>query len=123
MSNKRSKADSHVLPNQLTVQMEVTSMSNDAFVDAYFARINYQGDTDVSAQTLHALHAAHTLNIPFENLDVFLGKPILLDQDSLYKKIIQNKRGGYCFEMNGLFSIVLKELGFKVTDLLARGTL
>ena len=97
-------------------------MTDESFVRAYFERINYHGSTDVSVKTLHDLHAAHTLNIPFENLDVYLGRPILLDQDSLYEKIIVNKRGGDCFEMNGLFSLVLKTLGFKVTDLLARGT-
>ncbi|MFZ7120157.1 MAG: arylamine N-acetyltransferase family protein [Eubacteriaceae bacterium] len=97
-------------------------MSNDNFnIEAYFERIKYNGKSDVSYETLKALHIAHTLNVPFENLDVYLGKPILLDRDSLYKKIVENKRGGYCFEMNGLFSFILKELGFKVTDLLARG--
>lgn len=97
-------------------------MVDDAYIKAYLERINYHGRTDVSVETLHALHAAHTLNIPFENLDVYLGRYIFLDQDSLYRKIIVKKRGGYCFEMNGLFSLVLKALGFKVTDLLARGT-
>lgn len=90
-------------------------------VKDYLDRINYHGKTEVSADTLRALHIAHTLNVPFENLDVYDRKPILLDKESLYKKIVHNKRGGYCFEMNGLFSAVLKELGFKVSDLLARG--
>lgn len=98
-----------------------SSMQKDVFnIDAYFKRIDYSGKKDVSYETLHGLHTAHTLNIPFENLDVYFRKPIPLDQDSLYEKIVKNKRGGYCFEMNGLFSIVLKQLGFKVTDLLAR---
>ncbi|WP_041276067.1 arylamine N-acetyltransferase family protein [Desulfosporosinus acidiphilus] len=91
-------------------------------IDAYLERINYEGNVDVSYETLYALHTSHTLNVPFENLDVYNRKPILLDTESLYKKIVENKRGGYCFEMNGLFSYILKELGFKVTDLLARGT-
>lgn len=98
-------------------------MSNEALnVGAYLERINYKGRTDVSFETLYGLHTAHTLNVPFENLDVYFKKPILLDRDSLYKKIVENRRGGYCFEMNGFFSMVLKELGFKVTDLLVRGT-
>lgn len=92
-------------------------------IDAYFKRIDYSGEKDVSYETLYGLHTAHTLNIPFENLDVYLGKPIPLDPDSLYEKIVENKRGGYCFEMNGLFSLVLKQLGFKVTNLLARRTI
>lgn len=98
-------------------------MSNESLnIAAYLERINYTGKTDVSYETLYGLHTAHTFNVPFENLDVYCEKPILLDQDSLYKKLVENKRGGYCFEMNGFFSIVLKELGFKVTDLLCRGT-
>lgn len=98
-------------------------MSNNLFnISAYLERIKYEGKIDISYETLYSLHIAHTLNIPFENLNVYYRKPILLDRESLYKKIVENKRGGYCFEMNGLFSIILKELGFKVTDLLARVT-
>ncbi|MCR4434729.1 MAG: arylamine N-acetyltransferase [Clostridiales bacterium] len=92
-------------------------------IDAYLERIKYEGKTDVSYETLYGLHTSHTLNVPFENLDVYFKKPILLDRDSLFKKIVENKRGGYCFEMNGIFSFVLQELGFKVTNLLARGTM
>lgn len=89
-------------------------------LDLYFERINYTGGTDNSEDTLREIHIAHTLNIPFENLDVFYKRPISLDESSLYKKIVKNRRGGYCFEMNGIFSIVLKKLGFKVSNLLAR---
>ncbi|MGC7871952.1 arylamine N-acetyltransferase family protein [Desulfosporosinus sp. SYSU MS00001] len=98
-------------------------MTKDLYnIDAYLERIKYEGKVDVSYETLYALHTSHTLNVPFENLDVYNRTPILLDPGSLYEKIVKNKRGGYCFEMNGLFSFILKELGFKVTDLLARGT-
>ncbi|NLO48305.1 MAG: arylamine N-acetyltransferase, partial [Clostridiales bacterium] len=89
----------------------------------YFDRIGFRGKADVSFETLNALHTAHTLNIPFENLDVYYKRPLLLDKESLFKKIVTGKRGGYCFEMNGLFSFVLREIGFKVTDLLAGGRL
>ena len=92
-------------------------------IDSYFERIDYNGRTDVSEETLYELHISHTLNVPFENLDVYYKKPVLLDEASLYNKIVKNRRGGYCFEMNGLFSFVLKRIGFRVTDLLARGTL
>lgn len=98
-------------------------MANESFnLDAYFKRVNYKGKTDISLETLNGLHVAHTLNVPFENLDVFFGKEPLLDRESLYKKIVENNRGGYCFEMNGLFSFVLQEIGFNVTNLLARPT-
>ena len=92
-------------------------------LDSYLERIEYNGGTDISEETLRELHITHTLNIPFENLDVYYGKPVLLDEVSLFNKIVKNRRGGYCFEMNGLFSFVLQKLGFKVTNLLARGTM
>lgn len=87
----------------------------------YLDRINFKGNAEVSSQALYDLHVAHTFNVPFENLDVFFRRPILLDEESLFEKIVGNRRGGYCFEMNGIFSMVLKELGYKVTDLLAKG--
>lgn len=89
-------------------------------ISSYLKRIKYEGKTEISYETLCNLHIAHMLNVPFENLNVYYKKSILLDRESLYEKIVENKRGGYCFEMNGLFSFILKELGFKVTDLLAR---
>ncbi|WP_246169850.1 arylamine N-acetyltransferase family protein [Alkalibaculum sporogenes] len=92
-------------------------------VGSYLERIKYKGKTDITYKTLYGLHTAHTLEIPFENLDVYYRKPISLDRESLFNKIVENKRGGYCFEMNGLFSFILEELGFKVTNLLARGTM
>ncbi len=99
-------------------------MANEIFnIDSYLERINYKGRTSVSEETLHELHVAHTLNVPFENLDVFYKKPVLLDENSLFKKIVENRRGGYCFEMNGIFSLVLQKLGFKLINLLARGTM
>jgi N-hydroxyarylamine O-acetyltransferase len=86
----------------------------------YFRRISYTGNRVMCPQTLKQLHRHHVLAIPFENLDVHLGRPILLDEDSLYKKIVLGNRGGYCYEMNGLFAIYLQQLGFKVNYLLAR---
>lgn len=99
-------------------------MSSEAFnLDAYLERINYHGSKEPTYETLSDLHIAHTFNIPFENLDVFFHKPLPLDKESVYKKLVEQKRGGYCFEMNALFAVVLRELGFKVTDLLAAGRL
>jgi N-hydroxyarylamine O-acetyltransferase len=99
-------------------------MKNDIFnLDSYFERINYKGSTEAGEDTLRDIHIAHTLNVPFENLDVFYRRPILLDGAPLYKKMVKERRGGYCFEMNGLFSLVLEEMGFKVTNLLARVTI
>jgi len=92
-------------------------------LDAYFERINYSGSKEPIEETLNDIHICHTLNVPFENLDVFYGKPPLLDEVSLYNKIVKNRRGGYCFEMNGIFSVALKSMGFRVTNLLARVTI
>ena len=98
-------------------------MKSDGFnLESYFERINYQGSTAAGETTLRDIHIAHTLNVPFENLDVFYKKPILLDDASLFRKIVTDRRGGYCFEMNGIFSLVLQEMGFKVTNLLAKVT-
>lgn len=68
---------------------------------------------------LHALTQAHALAIPFENVDVLLGRPILLEPAALYHKLVEGHRGGYCFEQNGLFLEVLTRLGFHVRPLRA----
>ena len=87
---------------------------------AYFDRIEYRGATSPTLETLKALHLAHATHIPFENLDVLLGRPIRLDLPSVFAKLVTNKRGGYCFEQNRLFASVLESLGFSVTCLSAR---
>ncbi len=87
---------------------------------AYLDRINYQGSTEPTAATLKALHYQHMLTVPFENLDIILGKSIVLDESAFYRKIVDQKRGGFCYELNGLFAKLLQELGFQVTLLSAR---
>jgi N-hydroxyarylamine O-acetyltransferase len=89
-------------------------------LDAYLTRIEYSGDRRATAKTLRAVHRAHATHIPFENLDILLGKPIKLDLRSLQEKIVRDRRGGYCFEQNALLAIALEELGFVVTRLAAR---
>lgn len=86
----------------------------------YFKRIDYNGGNQVSAVTLKQLHLGHVMHIPFENLDVFAGKNISLELDDLFDKLVRRHRGGYCFEMNGLFAAVLTAMGFPVTRHLAR---
>lgn len=97
-------------------------MESPAAVDlyAYFERIAYSGPVEPTIDTLYALHFAHATHIPFENLDVLLGRPIRLDLDSLQTKLVIGRRGGYCFEQNLLFAAVLEQLGFQVTRLGAR---
>jgi N-hydroxyarylamine O-acetyltransferase len=89
-------------------------------IDLYLARIRYQGSVRPTATTLRALHEAHMLAVPFENLDIGLGQAIKLDQDSLWEKIVERRRGGFCYELNGLFVLLLRELGFRV-ELLSAG--
>lgn len=89
-------------------------------VQAYLDRINYGGDCASSCETLRALHRAHVLAVPFENIDNFLGRPISLEPKDLFAKVVTARRGGYCYELNGLFSLLLEAMGFPVTRLIAR---
>jgi N-hydroxyarylamine O-acetyltransferase len=89
-------------------------------LDAYFRRICYSGSRAPTLRTLAALHALHPTAIPFENLDTLRGAPVRLDLDSLERKLVRQRRGGYCFEQNLLFTHVLTALGFRVVGLSAR---
>jgi len=96
-------------------------MSGDGFdVDAWFRRIGHDGPREPDLATLRAVIAAHTATIPFENIDVLLGRPPKLDLESLQRKMIAGGRGGYCFEQNALLYAGLAALGFRVTGLIAR---
>ena len=89
-------------------------------LDAYLKRIGYAGSREPTAETLYGLHRAHLYSVPFENLDVVLKRPIRLDPASLQRKIVTERRGGYCFESNGLLFHALQAMGFGVTPLAAR---
>jgi N-hydroxyarylamine O-acetyltransferase len=84
-------------------------------INRYLERIRYSGRRTPDRQTLVALHQAHLLAIPYENLDIHLGRPLTLDMPAIYHKLVESGRGGWCYEMNGLFAWVLQELGFRVT--------
>ena len=88
-------------------------------IKAYLQRINYRGSLAATAQTLQELQVAHLLTVPFENLSIHSAEPIILDDDALFEKIVVRSRGGFCYELNGLFAALLRELGFKVTMLSA----
>ncbi len=94
--------------------------ANSEQLQQYFERIHFDGVAKPDIQTLFDLHRQHTFVIPFENLAIFEGQDILVDPDSLFDKIVQRGRGGYCFEMNGLLAFILRRIGFDVRDLLAR---
>ena len=84
-------------------------------LDAYLQRINYEGSLEPSFATLRDLHSAHLLRIPYENLDIHLGRALILDKQAIFQKLVTEQRGGWCFEMNGLFAWVLQKLGFDVS--------
>jgi N-hydroxyarylamine O-acetyltransferase len=89
-------------------------------LDAYLNRIGYHGARKVDLETLIALHRAHVRTIPYENLDVALGRTLSLDEATIYAKLVTARRGGWCYEMNGLFAWALQELGFTVTRLASK---
>ena len=89
-------------------------------VKAYVSRIGYRGSLAPNKKTLFALQEAHLWSIPFENLDIHYGQKIVLDAELIYYKIIEKKRGGFCYELNGLFYLLLKELGFDLKRISAR---
>ncbi len=87
-------------------------------VDSYLTRISYSGPRDASYTTLCGLQSAHMLSVPFENLDIVpLHRPISLEIAALWDKIVTRRRGGFCYELNGMFAWLLKEIGFRVTHL------
>jgi|SRR5579872_2645810 len=95
-------------------------MSDPINLDAYLGRIGYTGPREPTLATLSAIQKAHMSRIPFENLDVLLDRGIRLDLDSLQKKLVMAKRGGYCFEHSTLLAQVLEQLGFSVERHAAR---
>ncbi|MFE2142347.1 arylamine N-acetyltransferase [Streptomyces sp. NPDC059456] len=89
-------------------------------VRAYLDRLGITGPLEPDADTLRRLHRAHALTIPFENLDILLGRGIDLDVDVMQSKLLRSRRGGYCYEHNMLFALLLERLGYEVTRLYAR---
>ncbi len=83
-------------------------------------RLGYRGATDPSLETLKALQQAFLLTVPFENLDIHLGRPIELEPQKIYRKIVDRRRGGFCYENNTLFFELLRHIGFPVARLSAR---
>ena len=89
-------------------------------VPAYLERIRYKGPTTPDSETLRRLHRAHMLAVPFENLDIGLKREITCDEEAFVSKIVERRRGGFCYEMNGAFAALLWTVGFQVPLLSAR---
>jgi arylamine N-acetyltransferase len=95
-------------------------LESDCSVQEYLDRIQYKGPLDGSAKVLAALQEAHVHTVPYENLDILQGKRVSLEIPDLYEKIVVRKRGGYCFELNGLFAWLLRKLSYPVTEYYGR---
>ncbi len=88
--------------------------------DAYLRRMGIDFTPDTSPSALAALQTAHLTHIPYETMDIVLGVPFSLSLPKIYEKVVTRGRGGYCFELNGLFAWLLREIGFTVTEHFAR---
>ncbi|MEU0128867.1 arylamine N-acetyltransferase [Streptomyces sp. NPDC006289] len=91
-----------------------------ARVDAYLERIGATRPVRPDAKALRELQLRHLMTVPFENLSIHLGQDIVLDEEKLIDKIVTDRRGGFCYELNGAFAALLRGLGFRVTLLQAR---
>jgi N-hydroxyarylamine O-acetyltransferase len=89
-------------------------------LNAYLTRIGATHPPQADPATLRELQLRHLLTVPFENLSIHLGEPILLDPQALVDKLVHRHRGGFCYELNGAFATLLAALGFRVTLLAAR---
>ncbi len=83
----------------------------------YLDRIGFEGPVAPDRSTLETVQTRHHLSIPYENLDVQLGRPLTIDPEAAFAKLVTRRRGGWCYEMNGLMGWALGEIGFKVTRL------
>ncbi|MFI6417990.1 arylamine N-acetyltransferase [Streptomyces sp. NPDC050842] len=87
---------------------------------AYLARIGARRPLRADAEALRELHVRHLLSVPFENLSIHLGEDIVLDEKALVDKVVGGHRGGFCYEINTTFAVLLRELGYRVSLLQAR---
>jgi len=93
---------------------------DETLLRAYLRRIGSQRPGSADAAALRALHRAHLMTVPFENLSIHLAEPISLDEPDLIGKIVTRRRGGFCYELNGAFALLLEALGFEVRRVAAR---
>jgi N-hydroxyarylamine O-acetyltransferase len=93
---------------------------NNFDLGAYLQRIKYEGEKTPNIDTLKSIHLSQLYTIPFENFDIQLGRNIYLEPEVMFNKLVHQRRGGYCFELNGLFLLALRAFGFEARPLLAR---
>jgi N-hydroxyarylamine O-acetyltransferase len=100
--------------------MQAGRVMDENALAAYLHRIGVPRPARVDAATLRTLHRAHQVTVPFENLSIHLSEPISLDSGALLDKIVTRRRGGFCYELNGAFALLLQALGADVTRVAAR---
>lgn len=95
-------------------------MENNLSVRKYLERINYTGSLDATAENLALLQKAHLMSVPYENLDLYCGRETTLSIEDIYNKVVNQRRGGYCFELNGIFGWLLRQLGYRTEEYFGR---
>ncbi|MEU4830536.1 arylamine N-acetyltransferase [Streptosporangium sp. NPDC023615] len=90
-------------------------MTAEMTVEPILRRIGHRGPANADLETLFALHRAWRQTVPYENLDIQLGRPISLEPDALFDKLVRRRRGGYCYEQNAVLATLLRLVGFRVT--------
>ncbi|QHT66231.1 arylamine N-acetyltransferase [Rhodocytophaga rosea] len=106
--------------HEATAANGLTSSQKKMDKHSYLKRIAYQGPLELSLEVLCSLHQYHMLNVPFENLDIHYGKEIILEKEAIYQKVVENYRGGLCYELNLLFHWLLTQIGFESKIIAAR---
>ena len=86
-------------------------------VEKYLQRVGFKGRAQADLDSLQRIHRGHALNIPYENLDIQFGRAVSRDVACIFDKIVNGRRGGWCYEMNGLLAWALEDLGFRITRL------
>jgi N-hydroxyarylamine O-acetyltransferase len=92
-----------------------TPVTDSQQLQEYLRRVKFSGEPRPDLDTLRRLHRGHLAAIPYENLDVQLGRPVGFDRAAIFDKLVRSRRGGWCFEMNGLLGWALEQIGFRVT--------
>src|SRR5258708_27994892 len=100
--------------------MQAGRVMDEKTLAAYRPRMGVPRPATVDAATLRTVHRAHQMTVPFENLSIHLSEPISLDSGALLDKIVTRRRGGFCYELNGAFALLLQALGADVTRVAAR---
>ncbi len=118
--SKSTSRGAQQLPIMMASQASESADKYSPNLDNYFARIGYTGSREPTLSNLKSIQRHHLIGIPFENLDIHLGYKISVDPKAVEQKIVDNRRGGYCFEQNLLLCHVLRALGFEITPLIAR---